>query len=180
MTSFGRAVAVVLGAGILGLSFAGAASAQENLDHGKTAAQLYASDCAVCHKSPQGLAKGGGVFGTESFLREHYTASRESAAAISKYLESFGNARGPTTAPGKKAGGTKRTTKGDEKKGEEKRGSDKKGGDKSDGAVSLPGDNKPADAKPAEPKASESKPVESKPAESKPAEPKTEAAPKSE
>ncbi len=26
--------------------------AQENLDSGKTPAQLYASDCAVCHKSP--------------------------------------------------------------------------------------------------------------------------------
>jgi len=26
--------------------------AQENLDFGKSPAQLYASDCAVCHKSP--------------------------------------------------------------------------------------------------------------------------------
>ena len=63
---------------------AGAASAQENLDAGKSGAQLYASNCAICHKSAQALNKsGGGLFGLDSFLREHYTSSRESAAAIS-------------------------------------------------------------------------------------------------
>ena len=61
--------------------------AQENLGRGKTAAQLYASDCAVCHKSPQSVSKATGIFGLESFLREHYTTSRESAAAIATYLK---------------------------------------------------------------------------------------------
>ena len=70
---------------------AGAASAQENLDAGKSGAQLYASNCAICHKSAQALNKsGGGLFGLDSFLREHYTSSRESAAAISAYLKSVG------------------------------------------------------------------------------------------
>ena len=32
--------------------------AQENLDFGKTPAQLFASDCAICHKSPQGWRQG--------------------------------------------------------------------------------------------------------------------------
>ena len=165
----------------LALVFAQGAGAQENLDLNKTPAQLFASDCAICHKSPQGLAKSGGLFGVESFLRQHYTASRESAAAIAKYLEAAGPAPG---APAKKGTGTKRTTKGGEK--------GKAGEKKPDGAVTLPGDNKPADAKPAEakpaepkpaePKAAEPKPVEPKPAEpkpaeSKPAEPKTEPAP---
>lgn len=158
---------------VVALAFAGSAGAQENIDQGKSPAQLFASDCAICHKSPAALSKAGGLFGMESFLRQHYTASRESAAAISNYLKSFGDA---PAAPVKKAS-TKKSTKGD----------DKKAGDKKpDGNVNLPGDNKPADAKPAESKPSESKPseakapeskpVESKPAE-KPAEPKAEPAP---
>ena len=61
---------------------AGPASAQENIDAGKTPAQLYSQDCAICHKSPSGMARAGGLFGLENFLREHYTASRETAAAI--------------------------------------------------------------------------------------------------
>src|SRR5512143_3356783 len=69
------------------LCLASSAGAQENLGRGKTAAQLYASDCAVCHKSPQSVSKTTGIFGLESFLREHYTTSRESAAAIATYLK---------------------------------------------------------------------------------------------
>ena len=70
---------------------AGAASAQENFDAGKSGAQLYASNCAICHKSAQALDKsGGGLFGLDSFLREHYTSSRESAAAIAAYLKTVG------------------------------------------------------------------------------------------
>ena len=61
----------VVGAGLL--AAAGVASAQENLDAGKSGAQLYQSNCAICHKSAQALDKsGGGLFGLESFLREHY------------------------------------------------------------------------------------------------------------
>ena len=66
--------------------------AQENLDKGKTGAQLYASDCAICHKSPRSVTQSPGIFGLESFLREHYTASRESAAKIAAYLNGFGKA----------------------------------------------------------------------------------------
>ena len=54
------------------------AGAQENLDSGKTGAQMFATDCAICHKSAQGLNRSaGGLFGLADFLREHYTASRE-------------------------------------------------------------------------------------------------------
>lgn len=66
-----------------------AARAQEDLDKGKTAAQLFASDCGICHKSPRSVARTDDVFGLENFLREHYTASRESAAAIATYLKGF-------------------------------------------------------------------------------------------
>jgi cytochrome c553 len=65
-----------LGFGFLALAFVTAAGAQGNLDQGKTAAQLYASACATCHKSPQSVSKTNRFFGLESFLREHYTSSR--------------------------------------------------------------------------------------------------------
>ena len=94
--------------GLATLIFAGPAVGQESLDKGKTPAQLFASDCSPCHKSPQGLAKSGGLFGLDGFLREHYTASRESAAAIANYLKSMEVPSGPGRA-------TKRATKGDEK-----------------------------------------------------------------
>lgn len=80
---------------------AGPARAQESFDQGKTPAQLYASDCAICHKSPQGLAKSGGLFGLQGFLREHYTASRETAAAIASYLAAVD--RAAPAAPQKRA-----------------------------------------------------------------------------
>jgi len=79
-----RLVAVIA---VLALSAAGPAAAQENLDQGKTAAQLFASDCAICHKSARGLSQGGGLFGLQTFLRAHYTASVQSAAALAAYLQ---------------------------------------------------------------------------------------------
>lgn len=89
----------VLGA----LAFAAPAWAQENLDQGKSAQQLFASDCAICHKTPQGLAaKSGGMFGLDGFLREHYTASRETAAVLAKYLQSVGGE--PAPADNKRSG----------------------------------------------------------------------------
>ena len=95
--------------GLVALFLAGPAAGQESLDKGKTPAQLFASDCSPCHKSPQGLAKSGGLFGLDGFLREHYTASRESAAAIANYLKSM---ESRPAGPGR---ATKRATKGDEK-----------------------------------------------------------------
>jgi hypothetical protein len=71
----------------LALCVASAAGAQGNLEEGKTAAQLYASDCATCHKSPQSVNNTKWLFGLESFLRQHYTSSRESAAILAAYLK---------------------------------------------------------------------------------------------
>lgn len=62
----------------------------------KPAPQLFASDCtgSGCHRGPQGLAKDRGQSSLASFLREHYTNSRESAAALAAYLVSVpGDAR---------------------------------------------------------------------------------------
>ena len=139
----------VVGAGLM--AAAGVASAQENLDAGKSGAQLYQSNCAICHKSAQALDKsGGGLFGLESFLREHYTSSRESAAAISAYLNTVGG--GPAQAhPVRKKAGKKKEAKPETKP-------DAK-------------DAKPAEAKPEEKKSDEKKPAEKpgeKPSQNKP------------
>ncbi len=110
------------------------------------------SNCAICHKSPQGLAKAGGILGLDSFLREHYTASKESAGAIAAYLKSMDT--GPA-APAR----AKRAAKGDGKRDEKSKPDDKK---KSGAKVTEP---KGTERKPetgAEPKTSESKPAEAK------------------
>ena len=182
MFGMGRNLVCILGC--LAAFVAAPARAQESLDTGKTAAQLFASDCVICHKSPQGLAKSGGVLGLDNFLREHYTASRESAATIAAYLRSMGG--GPAPAPGR---ATKRSAKGDDRaKGSEKKpelgtsgdtffGDGLFGGAKSDDAKSgdkTRGDRKPAQAKRSGTKSSDSKPADTKPSETKPAETKTE------
>jgi hypothetical protein len=167
MSEFARRLICMLG---FLLVLGGPLRAQENLDFGKSPAQLFASDCAICHKSPQGLAaKGGGMLGLENFLREHYTASRESASAIAKYLQAVGG--GPAAAPGR-AG--KRPPKGDDKaKGAEKKPDAAKPGEAKPGAAApKAAEPKPAEPKPSEPKAAEPKPAESKPAEPKAPEPK--------
>ena len=82
MSSHGIRLAI----GSLALCFASSAGAQGSLEQGKTAAQLYAANCASCHKSPQSVTKATGIFGLESFLRGHYTPSSQSAATIAAYL----------------------------------------------------------------------------------------------
>jgi hypothetical protein len=160
------------------------AGAQENLDAGKTGAQIFASDCTLCHKSPQGLSKSGSLFGLSGFLSEHYTASKQSAEAVAKYLASVPDAPAPAA---KRGGPVKRTAKGDEKtkrdekKTGEKKPEDKSGEDKSPkSSESKPklSEKKSTDAKPADSK-SESKPDEKKPDEAKASEPKPQSKPES-
>jgi len=70
---------------LLGLAPA-LAQAQTNIDEGKTPAQIYSSDCATCHKSSRGLAGGRGSLALRSFLAEHYTSSKDQAAALAAYV----------------------------------------------------------------------------------------------
>jgi len=157
MRVFRFGVGTTIGIGLLWL--AGPAGAQENLDQGKTPAQLFASNCAICHKSPQGLGKSGGLFGLESFLREHYTASKESASAIAAYIRAMDT--GP--AAGRAA---RRAAKG----GEKAKVDDKKQ------PAAKPGETKAVDKKPDEPKSPDQKPSdiltpEKKSGEAKPSSP---------
>ena len=57
----------------------------QDLDTGKSAQRLFAANCATCHRTPRGLAKQNQMF-LVSFLREHYTSSRESANELATYL----------------------------------------------------------------------------------------------
>jgi outer membrane biosynthesis protein TonB len=181
MKGFSRGIG--LAAAVLTLALAAPAGAQENLDSGKTGAQLFAANCAACHKSPQALSKSGGLFGLSGFLREHYTSSRETAATIATYLESL------SPAPGKRTGATKRSAKGDQKKGDEKKDKPKPGEEKSDksGKTAKPAETKTSGPKTSEPKTEpkiepkiepkskakrESKTTEPKSDEAKPKEPK--------
>jgi hypothetical protein len=132
----------------------GRAGAQENLDAGKKPAQLFANDCSACHKSPAGLSKAPGLFGLENFLREHYTASRQSAALIAGYLRSVDAEQ--AAAPSKR------------RKAEPKPKGDKPAATRTDSKPDAKADTKPASEKPAEPKAADTKPAENKPAETKP------------
>ena len=133
MTFVGRGVLRL--AALAVLASAVPACAQDNFDRGKSAQQIFASDCSICHKTPQGLAKGGGsLFGLQGFLREHYTASRETAALLARYLEAAGE---PPAADPKRQ--PRRSVK--------------------------PSDSKPAEAKPADAKPSESKPADQKSAD---------------
>jgi len=165
MMVLGRIGGLLLGIAALAPA---AALGQDSLERGKTPAQIYASDCAICHKSPYGLSKAGGIFGLSGFLREHYTTSRETASALAAYLDAVDREAPP---PAQRRATGKRNPKADKKPD----AADSKSGDKP--ASTKASDTKPADAKsteakPAEPKPAEVKPAESKPAESKPAEAK--------
>lgn len=133
-----------LGLGVALATFCavGAASAQENLEAGKTPAQLYASDCAICHKSPHGLTKGVRIFGLDSFLRVHYTSSHQSAAAIAAYLQAIDREPAPPAAR------SKRAAKGGHRKAHKAK-------------LALP-PKKPDEAKSSDNKSSATKPAETK------------------
>jgi hypothetical protein len=95
---------------LLGAVRCGHATAQD-LTQGKTPTQLFAGDCAACHKSPQGLAKDNDPRALASFLRQHYTTKPEMAEALAAYvIGSGGVARGSTPDhPGQQPGGRPRT-----------------------------------------------------------------------
>jgi hypothetical protein len=97
-----RTSALIVVIGFVTVCIVGAAGAQENLERAKTAAQLYATNCASCHKSPQSVTTTTKIFGLESFLREHYTPSSQSAATIAAYLNGLEKTSGSVRARGAK------------------------------------------------------------------------------
>lgn len=78
------------------------AQAQTNIDQGKSPAEIFATDCATCHKSARGLANGRGSSGLASFLVEHYTASKDQAAALAAYVMGAGGGEAAPAVRGPK------------------------------------------------------------------------------
>ncbi len=72
--------------GLLAVLAPAMAQAQTNLDQGKSASQIFAAACAECHKAPHGLANGKNSATVTEFLSEHYTTSRQQAAALAAYV----------------------------------------------------------------------------------------------
>ena len=107
---------------------AGPSLGQTNIDQGKPASELFANYCAVCHKSTRGLANGRSSLTLSLFLREHYAASREQAAALAAYVISAGGnapAAKPERAKSEEPKGQE--AKGQEAKGQEAKGQEEKG-----------------------------------------------------
>src|ERR1700746_1115384 len=84
-TMFGRGVWVALF--FLASAVASSAGAQGNLDQGKTAAQLYASNCATCHESLASVRITKSFFELKRFLNQHSPSHSESAANLAAYLK---------------------------------------------------------------------------------------------
>ena len=65
----------------------GATGAQaQNLDEGKAAPRLFADNCATCHRSPRGLAKGRFRPTLFLFLKDHYASNSSTAWELASYL----------------------------------------------------------------------------------------------
>jgi hypothetical protein len=171
-------------AAMLGLLTNSQARAENENFSNKPAPALFNADCtgAGCHKGPQGLGKGQSQSGLAGFLREHYTNSRESAAALAAYI-----LKAPAGPPQPEPKSTRAST---QRPGAEPRGGSWFDPEPSGPAEARPGRPQqekekekererarpgrsaakpPAEAKPVEPKP-EAKPAEVKPAETKPAE----------
>jgi hypothetical protein len=72
----------------------GPASAQANLDAGKSPEKLFAQGCGTCHGTPQELAQV-----RRDFLIQHYTTGPQQADLLAAYLEAVRNEPGRTPKP---------------------------------------------------------------------------------
>jgi hypothetical protein len=71
---------------IVSLSGTAAATQAQNIDAGKSPAQIFSDTCSACHRSPREIKQT-----TPGFMREHYTTSGRDAAAMAAYLASVGS-----------------------------------------------------------------------------------------
>jgi hypothetical protein len=87
-------------AAIPALALTAGTTLAQDFTAGKTPAQLFASDCSACHRSPDGLGKKYNTGSLTGFLRAHYTTKQESAGALAKYVIGFAALRPvATTSP---------------------------------------------------------------------------------
>jgi len=84
-----------------------AARARGNASIGAKLRPSYSPPTLRLFTTPRGLAKSGGLFGLDGFLREHYMTSRETARAMSTYLRGLDSGPAPARA-------SKRAARGDD------------------------------------------------------------------
>ena len=75
---------------LIGCLTAVAVRAVENLEAGKSPAQIFAGTCNACHKSPRGLLRSVPPSSLPGFLRQHYTTSSDMASVLASYLVANG------------------------------------------------------------------------------------------
>lgn len=71
------------------VGFTDHASAQ-NLEAGKSAAQIFSGNCTACHKGARGLLRTVAPGSLPGFLRQHYTTGPDMAKMLAAYLISNG------------------------------------------------------------------------------------------
>jgi cytochrome c553 len=62
----------------------------EDLAAGKSAPQLFATNCSMCHSTPRNLPRRTDNSSLAEFLQEHYTTSQTSAYKLAGYLSVVG------------------------------------------------------------------------------------------
>src|SRR3954466_8840865 len=62
----------------------------QNLEAGKSPAQIFSGTCTACHKGARGLLKTVAPGSLPGFPRQHYTTSSEMAGVLASYLISNG------------------------------------------------------------------------------------------
>jgi mono/diheme cytochrome c family protein len=75
------------------VALTGGLARAQDLDRGKSGAQLFATNCVACHHSPNGLAQDSFSWTLSSFLQQHYTDGPASAQVLTAYLQSFDTRR---------------------------------------------------------------------------------------
>jgi mono/diheme cytochrome c family protein len=83
---------------IVAVALTGGTARAQDLDQGKSGAELFAATCAECHRSPRGLVKDRMGWTVSYFLRRHYASSGASAQALTAYLQSVDAPRAPARA----------------------------------------------------------------------------------
>src|SRR4051794_15021192 len=69
---------------------AAAPARAQNLEAGKSPAQIFSGTCTACHKGARGLLRTVAPGSLPGFLRQHYTTSSEMAGVLASYLISNG------------------------------------------------------------------------------------------
>ena len=91
MSAFGRKLGslIIVIMAIIIMALTGGLARAQDLDRGKSGAQLFETNCVACHHGPGGLARGNFGWGLSSFLEQHYTTGSASAQALAAYLQSI-------------------------------------------------------------------------------------------